>query len=385
MIETKIHYGGNSINMKFPCDYNYFDANLLKLGVADMTDTKLYISDISGCDELSFLKNSVVDIEELNSLMHRLNRFEEKDRQKFLAVIKEFDIQDMSVLINTTFNMRKYTLIQDMSSFEKVGKAHYCATHPDMTDKEMLETNFDMIGKKLMNSSSGLMTQYGLLFINEDIPYTIGYDKITLPGDDTENRLLAVRLDYKDKKGYISLPESKYAIGRMIKRMGANSIKECTAGCVAFNTNDGVWQNRFDTILNKEGLHKLNELAKTINYQFNRKEYLTRLSAVTEYAEVSDVESIITLAKNLDHFTYMSGVDDFKDLGKKWIEDNDEYELSLDLEDFFLFDEFGEQIAHDYGAKFLDSGGCVCTDGNITLEDIFNRDNHEDAMSMSGM
>ena len=94
MIEAKVKYGENSINMKFPCDNDYFDANLLKLGVADMTDTKLYISDISGCDELSFLKDNVVDIEELNSLMQRLDNFEEKDQKKFLAVIKEFDISN---------------------------------------------------------------------------------------------------------------------------------------------------------------------------------------------------------------------------------------------------------------------------------------------------
>lgn len=134
MIEAKVKYGENIINMKFPCDNDYFDANLLKLGVADMTDTKLYISDISGCDELSFLNNSVVDIEELNSLMQRLDNFKEKDRKKFLAVIKEFDIKDMFALINKTFNMRQYTLIQDMSSFEKVGKTHYSTMHPDMTD-----------------------------------------------------------------------------------------------------------------------------------------------------------------------------------------------------------------------------------------------------------
>lgn len=385
MIEAKVKYGENSINMKFPCDSDYFDANLLKLGVADMTDTKLYISDISGCDELSFLKDNVVDIEELNSLMQRLDNFEEKDRKKFLAVIKEFDIKDMFALINTTFNMRQYTLIQDMSSFEKIGKTYYTTIHPNATKKEILETDFNMIGKKLMDSNSGLMTSYGLLFINEDVSYTIGYDRITLPGDDIENNLLAVRLDYKDKKGYISLPESQYAIDRLIKRMGVNSIEECTAECAEFNTKNDMWQNRFDNILSKEGVYKLNELAKAINQKFGREEYLTQLSAVVEYAEVSDIESIITLSKHLDNFIYMRKVYDFEDLAKRWIEDNDEYELSVELEDFFLFEEFGRQIVEDYKAKFLDSGGCVCTDGDVTLDTIFKKNDHEDTMSMSEM
>lgn len=385
MIEAKVKYGENSINMKFPCDSDYFDANLLKLGVADMTDTKLYISDISGCDELSFLKDNVVDIEELNSLMQRLDNFEEKDWKKFLAVIKEFDIKDMFALINTTFNMRQYTLIQDMSSFEKIGKTYYTTIHPNATKKEILETDFNMIGKKLMDSNSGLMTSYGLLFINEDVPYTIGYDRITLPGDDIENNLLAVRLDYKDKKGYISLPESQYAIDRLIKRMGVNSIEECTAECAEFNTKNDMWQNRFDNILSKEGVYKLNELAKAINQKFGREEYLTQLSAVVEYAEVSDIESIITLSKHLDNFIYMRKVYDFEDLAKRWIEDNDEYELSVELEDFFLFEEFGRQIVEDYKAKFLDSGGCVCTDGDVTLDTIFKKNDHEDTMSMSEM
>ena len=141
----------------------------------------------------------------------------------------------------------------------------------------------------------------------------------------------------------------------------------------------------FKDILNNEGIYKANSLAQTIKALVNPQD-MKKLSTVLEYADVSDSESIAALAENLDTFGYAQGINDYADLGRWWIDNHDELQLSIELEDYFDYDQFGSDIHEEYSGTFLsdENSGYVYIKYGRSLQDILDRDEDE-GLSMGGM
>ena len=139
----------------------------------------------------------------------------------------------------------------------------------------------------------------------------------------------------------------------------------------------------FKDILNNEGIYKANSLAQTVKTFVNPQD-LKKLSAVLEYADVSDSESIAALAENLDTFGYAQEINDYADLGRWWIDNHDELQLSIELEDYY--DQFGSDIHEEYSGTFLadENSGYVYIKYGRSLQDILDRDEDE-GLSMGGM
>ena len=125
MINVRAIYNDTAVNINFPCDSNVLEAKLMELHVEDQTNALMFIEKIEGVSVLEFMENNFVDIDELNLLANKLNCFDNREMQKFEAVVGEYNIRNMAELINLTSNMHRYTLIQDMSSAEKIGRTHY--------------------------------------------------------------------------------------------------------------------------------------------------------------------------------------------------------------------------------------------------------------------
>ena len=101
---------------------------------------------------------------------------------------------------------------------------------------------------------------------------------------------------------------------------------------------------------------------------------------------MSDSESVAALAENLDTFGYAQGINDYDDLGRWWIDNHDELQLSIELEDYFDYDQFGSDIHEEYSGTFLadENSGYVYIKYGRSLQDILDRDEDE-GLSMGGM
>ena len=161
----------------------------MEIHVDDLSSTTQYTSAITEPKELSFLKDRLINLDELNYLAKRMDSFFGDEETQFFEAIKLEHFTDMKDLINLTFNLDKYTLIKDVSD--------------------------------------------------------------------------------------------------------------------------------------NEGVYKANSLAQTVNNLINPQD-LKKLSAVLDYADVNDSESIAALAENLNIFGYAQGINDYADLGRWWIDNHDE-------------------------------------------------------------
>lgn len=135
-------------------------------------------------------------------------------------------------------------------------------------------------------------------------------------------------------------------------RLGAETPENCSVILTDFCSEHNKVFELFKDILNNEGIYKANSLAQTVKTFVNPQD-LKKLSAVLEYADVSDSESIAALAENLDTFGYAQEINDYADLGRWWIDNHDELQLSIELEDYFDYDQFGSDIHEEYSGTFL--------------------------------
>lgn len=141
-------------------------------------------------------------------------------------------------------------------------------------------------------------------------------------------------------------------------------------------------KNNMQDIMATEGFESVNSFAKVVN-GFKGKESWYKLHAVAEYAEAIDGETMTKLASNINSFIFIPDIYDEEELGKYWIEHNDEYKLSPELEDYFLYEQFGEQLRIDNRGSFIENG-YVCMAEGYSLDEILETEENE-AMTMGGM
>ena len=121
-----------------------------------------------------------------------------------------------------------------------------------------------------------------------------------------------------------------------------------------------------------EGIYSVNLLAAALDGVNN----YDKLSAAIEFADVNDSKSLFTIAQELDSFIYLPEVSDHEDLARHWIEVN-KYELEYDLEDYFLFDQYGEEVESETQGMFISGGGYIYIENNQTLQDILDTNEGE--------
>ena len=183
MITVRVNYNDTNANIEFPCDESYLYAKLAKLHVPDdeKASPKLFVEEVIDFDELKCFEENFVDLDELNYFAKRLDSFDSQGVMKFKSAISLGWLTTMHDLINLTFNEHYYTLIQDMSSPEKIGKQHYLTRNGGISESKMLEIDFKKIGKDLIKSSQAKLTAYGLIVVNDDLEYQRPYNGRTFP------------------------------------------------------------------------------------------------------------------------------------------------------------------------------------------------------------
>lgn len=128
MITATVKHNDNYADIEFPCSEAYLSAKLMEIHVDDLSSITHYISAITEPKELSFLKDRLVNLDELNYLAKRMDSFFGDEETQFFEAIKLEHFTEMKDLINLTFNLDKYTLIKDVSDMGKVGRKYLLNT-----------------------------------------------------------------------------------------------------------------------------------------------------------------------------------------------------------------------------------------------------------------
>lgn len=115
MFTVDFRFEENQTTIEFPCNEKYLSAKFDELGVKDKLKTSQYVVGTNYA-ALKWLVTDFADVDELNFLAKCLDSFDKNELNIFEAVCETREPRSVVEMINITYNIYNYTLVQDMWS-----------------------------------------------------------------------------------------------------------------------------------------------------------------------------------------------------------------------------------------------------------------------------
>lgn len=276
MIKALIQHSPYCTEIRFPCSEAELSKKLGELGMnPEHLAPMATVIEIEPA-ELSMLTVCDVSLDALNYLGKRLDGMDESEHKQFLAALScdEADIgYGLKNIINLTDNLARFTLIEDMDDVERIGLIHMlnvrgALSESEYQNKEWLVTE----GKKLLESGTGIDTEYGKLYINEEIPFEENFNGTTFPPYLYNGSLVAVDIGYMGLTETIELPCEDMAIKKALCRLGADDILDCKVEVDSTRNITDEWSERISEVEKTKDLFGLNNLLKTVDFSVKQHE-----------------------------------------------------------------------------------------------------------------
>ncbi len=267
MIRATIQNSPYCTEITFPCTETDLSKKLGELGMnpehlAPMA-TVLEIEP----SELSVLVDCEVSLDALNYLGKRLDGLDKLEMKQFFAALScdEADIgYGLKNIINLTDSLARFTLIEDTNDVERAGLIHMLNIHGGLSESECNNSEWLIAeGMKLLESGKGIDTEYGKLFINEDIPFEENFNGTTFPPYLYSGSPVAVDIGYMGLTEMVELPCEDIAIKKALCRLGADSVGDCKIEISTFTDLPDNLRGKVMAIEKNKDIFGLNELLKT--------------------------------------------------------------------------------------------------------------------------
>ena len=384
MIKIRIRNAGHEIDVRFPISESELFAKLAEIHAVEGRNTaqSVYVSEVYWPEEFSALKNWYVNLDELNYLARRMESFDTLEYDQFLIGITKLDSKEVKDLINLTFNLNRFTLCQDVSSYGKIGRAYVLNTEGSVPAYDEDDPKYAAIGKELIDRGLAQITAKGLLIYNPFEKLTEVYDGQTFPEYYYESTLASAEVGYNDSTELILLPGEELAIKKALARLGAPSDQDCEIKFSLQNGDGNAWEERIEGIIRSEGLYAANKMLHSLD---TGDMDWDKLTAAVELADVKSAANIAAVAEDLEEFGFLSDAKDESDIGHFLVDNVDEYGMNIEMEDYFDFSGFGEHFAEEHDGQFV-NGGFVYFDSDRTLDEFLEElESEDEGMDMGGM
>ncbi len=383
MIEVTIQYGCNATNLFLPCKDSVIQVAVEALQPPDTNDRNLMVTDIRGIDSLGVLKDRFVDLDKLNYLAKRLDSFDATEMRQFTQAMKYEKFVELRDLINLTFNVQRYPLITDLSDVTEVGREFRFRTQGCISEEEAADPEYAALGKELLSSGKGIITEDGILFVDTSRPFEEVYNGKTFPLYLYEPCFMVASISHQGNTEYLSLPEESTAIERALLRIGAPSADACHIELEDVAGFGEEYLQLCDRILQAEGLEELNSMVTRITQTVLPEEVPCFVAAVTATG-VTDSDGVCRIAKYIDSFYIAENVRTIANLGKWWLKNYASESVSPSLEPFFDYKAYGEYLTEHWDVFFLENGNCVFLDDITSIEAVLGKQ-EAGAIQMGGM
>ena len=268
-------------------------------------------------------------------------------------------------------NLNKYCLIQNIGNMGKIGQEYLLNRDGSIPANDDANPKYAEIGRRLMQSGTGIVTEHGILFIDEDVQFQELYHGQVFPPYLYDASILCTaKAEYHGKVEYLYLPCERAAIDKSIGRLGAPDAESVSIIFDDSMLDNREWMRRLREMTSSESIYDINGLVGAIS---NADMQLDKLTAVAEYAGVEDAKSITALANSLGLFTLIDGAEDNEDVGKHFVEHDPDYGVPETVVDFIDYDMLGEHIADELNGLFV-SSGFVCMESGYSISDVLDNE-----------
>ena len=382
-IELVLQNDGVKRNVIFPCTESEYQTTCKEL---ELKDNYAFVRDVVEPKALALKKDTFVNLDEINYLAKRMDSFDQKELFSFFAAVEAGDYVSTKDLINLTFNLNCYTLIRDVSNLKDIGYNRVLSSRGCIGVDELEKMDLEKIGRELLSTCKGILTNYGLLFRNEDVAFEEVYKGKGFPSYYyTGGEVLGVAIEKDGEKDYIYFPCEKTEIERALKRIGAGDISECNKN-IDFCGGDEEWEDYFNDLLQKNDLPSGHPISSASNRRGAAVEAIAetcyKRSSVMEFAGVTtaDTEKVIQLAQNLDEFEYYREIGNDYNLGTKLIE-NEIGSAAEKIDDYIDYEKYAQDFLEENGGAYTKYGDVVYLRDDQTLSEILG----ENDIKMGGI
>ncbi len=268
MIKATIQNSPYCTEIRFPCSETELSKKLGELGMN--TEHLAPFGTIIEIEptELSMLEDCDVIRYALNYLGKRMDGMDKAERDQFLAVLSCSEISEgwgLKNMINLTYNLARYTLIEDTDDLERIGRVHMLNVRGALSEAEY--TNSEWLaeeGMKLLKSGSGIDTEYGKIYVNEEVPFEEIFNGTTIPAYLCEpHTVAAVEICYSDLTELVELPCEDIAIKKALFRLGTDSVRDCEISVESTRDVPDELSERISKFEKAKDIFGLNKMLKT--------------------------------------------------------------------------------------------------------------------------
>ena len=222
----------------FPCGDDALE-NLMKQFYPQAIETRtIPVHEIVAPREFAFLNGQEIDLDELNFLAKYNDRFDNREGAEYFALIQLKHPKSVKDLINLSEYKDRgyYVLIRNVSDPQKVGRRFCLETGEPIIPNQYSDDELTRIGRELLNSGKGTVTEYGILFPNDkkiekerrsSIREEPFYNGKTFPDYYYESYIANIRIQHGNAEEYLYFPDDETAIARALRRVGVSSIDDC--------------------------------------------------------------------------------------------------------------------------------------------------------------
>ena len=276
-----------------------------ELGIEMTTKPNCYIE--SSRDERfsNVLANKNVNVDELNYLMKRFDGFSPGEIDKFYAVAFAEETKSMADLINLSFNLHCYSLINSFSDFNKLGKDLYLTEKMAVASKELDELDGESYAMDVIkNNKSARVTPYGVLYKNSNDPIQV-YNGKQSPPYGWKESMATLELKAKDESEFIYLPSSDIEIEKALMRLGVSYLQDCEVSIDSHNLPDNVLEMIPENITAMERVDSLNKVANKFMEVKGDIQYFEKLM---KYINPRTIDEVLLLADSMYEFEIFDGI-----------------------------------------------------------------------------
>lgn len=152
MIKVTVQYNDHLVDIHFPCSETTLHSALMEIHAADDNPPELFIKDVVFPEELDHLKDRFVNLDELNYLAKRMESFFGTEEEQFYEAMKQEGFTELKDLINLSFNLNKYCLIQNIGNMGKIGQEYLLNRDGSIPANDDANPKYAEIGRRLMQS-----------------------------------------------------------------------------------------------------------------------------------------------------------------------------------------------------------------------------------------
>lgn len=374
--------------ISFPASEPDLQEEMDRLGIGITTEKQCLVEAVRNeKGGLQALIGKLVNADEIQFLAKRMDSFDKNELTTFYAVAEHERLGEVKDLINLTFNLHCYSLINDFSDIAAIGKKYELDRRTEMAVEEIKNIDFTAIGRELFNRKRGVITPYGVLYSTDNIPELV-YDGKNFPrycwsGADVATVILEPGENpCSGNQEYLYLPCSEVEIEKAINRMGLKIPCYCTTQLEWDELNDQIYNLLTEKFLLFEHLYTVNKLAE--NYACFDEASQKAFQAIAEMACPETPEELVILADNFYEFDVIPGIKTSEEYGRYMITDSGKYEIDEDLTEYFDFKKYGEKRIQMENGVITDYGYIAYKGNTPEVEKILGQ-NDLQKMEIGGM